>query len=97
MASALNENESKPVPPVLKLSPNPAAETTTASYDVGSEYRHATSITVHDVTGVQRLKQNVSGTQGEVMLHVGHLPPGTYLVNLQADGQNIVQQKLIRK
>lgn len=97
MASALNENESEPVPPVLKLSPNPAAETTTASYDVGSEYRHATSITVHDITGVQRLKQNVSGTQGEVMLHVGHLSPGTYLVNLQADGQNIAQQKLIKK
>src|SRR5690606_4060530 len=35
------------------LLPNPAVETTIASYDTGSQ--EVNSITVHDVTGVQRL------------------------------------------
>jgi len=77
------------------LSPNPAVDVTTASYDTGTQ--NATAITVHDVTGVQRLQQNVSGTTGEVLLNVSHLAPGTYLVNLHAGGTVVAQQKLIKK
>src|SRR5690606_2644597 len=72
------------------LSPNPAIDVTTAVYDTGSNLK-ATAITVHDVTGVQRLQQNVSGTKGEVMLNVSHLAPGTYLVNLHAGGTVVAQ------
>lgn len=97
MINGVMQAEKEIIPAVLKLSPNPTTESTTASYEVGSEYRSATSITIHDVSGVQRLKINVSGTEGQVNLNVGHLSPGTYLVNLQADGQNIAQQKLIKK
>jgi len=84
-------------PAVLTVSPNPATETATASFDLGTQYQNATAITVHDVTGVQRLQQNVSGTQGEILLNVSHLAPGTYLVNLHAGGTVAAQQKLIKK
>lgn len=77
------------------LLPNPAVETTIASYDTGSQ--EVNSITVHDVTGVQRLQQTVSGKKGEVQLNISHLAPGTYLVNLHAGGAVVAQQKLIKK
>ena len=85
------------VEPTLELSPNPATETTTAVFNVGTDYQNAQSIAVYDVMGVQRLQQSVSGAKGEVLLNVSRLAPGTYLVNLQADGVNIAQQKLIKK
>lgn len=84
-------------PAQLMVSPNPATETAVASFNVGTQYQHASGIAVYDVTGVQRLQQKVSGKQGEVQLNVSHLAPGTYMVNLQADGVNIAQQKLIKK
>ena len=77
--------------------PNPATETAVARFNVGSQYQQATAIAVFDVTGVQRLQQKVSGKQGEVQLNISHLAAGTYMVNLQADGVNIAQQKLIKK
>lgn len=85
------------VEPQLVLSPNPASETTTADFNVGTEYQNAQSITVYDVTGVQRLKATISGKQGEVTLNVNNLAPGTYMVNLEGDGKRIAQQKLIKK
>lgn len=88
---------SVPVEPKLAVSPNPAYETTVVSYELGTEYQNVTGITVHDVTGVQRLQQKVSGKKGEVILNISHLAQGTYMVNLQADGVNIAQQKLIKK
>lgn len=84
-------------PAQLTVSPNPATEVAVAAFNVGSQYQNATAIAVYDVTGVQRLQQKVSGKQGEVQLNVGYLPAGTYLVNLQADGVNIAQQKLIKR
>src|SRR5690606_8354126 len=80
------------VEPQLVLSPNPAHETTTVSYDLGTQYQNAQSITLYDVTGVQRVKRAVSGKQGEVTLNVSNLAPGTYMVNLEADGKHIAQQ-----
>lgn len=82
---------------VLTVSPNPATETATASFDLGTQYQNATAIAVYDVTGVQHLQLKVNGKQGEVQLNISHLAAGTYLVNLQADGVNIAQQKLIKK
>jgi len=84
-------------PVVLTVSPNPATEIAVANFNVGTQYQHASGIAVYDVTGVQRLQQRVSGKQGEVQLNIGHLAPGTYMVNLQANGVNIAQQKLIKK
>lgn len=84
-------------PAQLTVSPNPATDVAVASFNVGSEYQQATAIAVFDVTGVQRLQQKVNGKQGEVQLNISHLAPGTYIVNLQADGVNIAQQKLIKK
>lgn len=84
-------------PAQLTVSPNPATEIAVAGFNVGTQYQNATGIAVYDVTGVQRLQQKVSGKQGEVQLNISHLAPGTYMVNLQADGVNIAQQKLIKK
>lgn len=78
------------------LSPNPATDVTTGVYDTGSNLK-ATAITVHDVTGVQRLQQSVTEIKGEVLLNVSHLAPGTYLVNLHAGGTVVAQQKLIKR
>lgn len=85
------------IEPQLVLSPNPAYETTTATYNIGTEHQNAQSITVYDVVGVLRHKQNVKGSTGEVSINVSHLVPGTYIVNLEADGKPVVQQKLIKK
>ena len=74
-----------------------ATEVAVAAFNVGSQYQNATGIAVYDVTGVQRLQQKVTGKQGEVQLNISYLSPGTYIVNLQADGVNIAQQKLIKK
>ncbi len=82
---------------LLVVSPNPATEVAVAAFNVGSQYQNATGIAVYDVTGVQRLQQKVTGKQGEVQLNISYLSPGTYIVNLQADGVNIAQQKLIKK
>lgn len=84
-------------PATLVVSPNPAAETTTAGFNVGTEYQNAQSITVYDLTGIQRLKQPVNGKEGEVLLNVSRLVPGTYLITLEADGQRIATDKLIKK
>ena len=85
------------VPATLTVSPNPTTETAVASYNMGTQYPNATAITVHDVTGVQHLKQNLNDSKGEVMLNVSYLSPGTYLVNLHVGGTVVAQQKLIKK
>ncbi|MBA5792686.1 PKD domain-containing protein [Flavobacterium sp. xlx-214] len=79
------------------LSPNPTTDTTLATFDTGTNSQAATSITVHDVTGVQRLQQKLSGSKGEVVLNVSYLAPGTYIVNLHVGATVIAQQKLIKK
>src|SRR5690606_2219633 len=84
-------------PSVLETVPNPAVESTTVSYNVGTEYQNAQSIALYDLTGVQRAKQKVNGTKGEVIINVSHLAPGTYVISLEADGQRIATQKLIKK
>ena len=81
---------------VFALSPNPAVDVTTAVYDTGSNLK-ASHVTVHDVTGVQRVRQTVNNAKGEIMLNVSYLAPGTYMVNLHAGGNVIAQQKLIKK
>lgn len=90
-------NKGVVTPPALEAVPNPAIETTTVSYNVGTEYQQAQSITVYDLTGVQRVKQKVNGNNGEVTLNVSHLAPGTYVISLEADGTRIATQKLIKK
>ena len=83
--------------PELELSPNPTVETTTASYNVGTEYNNAQHIVVYDMLGVQRLKQAVNGKEGKVVLNVSHLPAGTYVVSLENGSTRITQKKLIKK
>lgn len=85
------------VEPEFVLAPNPAYETTTASYNLGTQYEKAQSITVYDVTGVQRYKQQLSETKGEVLMNISNLATGTYIVYLEADGKIIKHQKLIKK
>lgn len=81
----------------LSVSPNPATEITTVSFDIGSEYQHAQTLVVFDVMGVQRHTQKVSGKAGETMLNISFLPSGTYVIVLEADGQRIATEKLIKK
>ncbi len=83
--------------PTLVLSPNPAFDISNATFTIGSKYQNAQRIVVYDITGIQRISQEVKGAKGEVSLNVGRLAPGTYVVSLEADGKRIVQQKLIKK
>ena len=83
--------------PLLVLSPNPAYETASVSYTIGTEYQDAQSITIYDVMGIQRAKQKISGKQGEVHIDVRQLTSGVYIINLEADGKRIATEKLIKK
>lgn len=96
-ASKAQQVNNLAAPASLRISPNPVTETALASFSLGSQYKSATHITIHDVTGVQRLQQQVRGDQGEVQLILNQLAPGTYLVNLHADGKVVAQQKIIKK
>ncbi|WP_304610904.1 PKD domain-containing protein [Myroides sp. WP-1] len=80
----------------VTLSPNPASEQTTVSYQLGEEFTEAQRITVYDLLGIQRYQQAVSGTEGEINLAVGHLTNGTYLIVLEADGRRVATVTLIK-
>lgn len=83
--------------PLLVLSPNPAYETASVSYTIGTEYQDAQSITIYDVMGIQRAKQKISGKQGEIYIDIRQLSSGVYIINLEADGKRIATEKLIKK
>lgn len=85
------------IEPTLVLSPNPATDVSKVTFALGTKYQKAQNIVVYDIMGVQRSKQQINGSEGEVDLNVSHLTPGTYVVSLEADGKRIVQQKLIKK
>ena len=84
-------------PASITLTPNPTTDQTTVVYHLGTAYEQAQSIAVYDLTGVQHHKQNLSGKDGEIPLSVKHLPRGTYVVVLEADGKRIATEKLIKK
>lgn len=81
---------------LFTISPNPTLDVATAVYDTGSSLK-ATLITIHDVTGVQRVRQTINNAKGEVQLNASHLASGTYIVNLHAGATVIAQQKIIKK
>ena len=83
--------------PYLTLSPNPTATVTTAAYSIGTAHEQAQYLVVYDLLGVQRYKQKITAKKAEVVLEMGHLAQGTYLICLEADGKRIATEKLIKK
>lgn len=83
--------------PSLALSPNPTADITYATYNIGTSNENAQYLVVYDLLGVQRYKQKISERKAEVVLDINHLGKGTYLISLEADGKRIATEKLIKK
>lgn len=83
--------------PSLLLSPNPTRDVTTAVYNIGTSHENAQYLVVYDLLGVQRYKQKIKERQAEVVVAIGHLAQGTYLISLEADGKRIATEKLIKK
>lgn len=83
--------------PYLTLSPNPTTTVTTAVYSIGTAHEQAQYLVVYDLLGVQRYKHKITAKQAEVVLEMGHLAQGTYLICLEADGKRIATEKLIKK
>jgi len=83
--------------PSLLLSPNPTTDVTTAVYNIGTAHENAQYLVVYDLLGVQRYKQKIKERQAEVVVAIGHLAQGSYLISLEADGKRIATEKLIKK
>jgi len=83
--------------PVMTLTPNPADAFTTVSYDLGTEYKQAESLTVYNLLGVALMTQKIEKPIGQATLSTLSLPSGTYIVSIQANGTRVLQHTLIKK
>lgn len=81
----------------LTLEPNPAVETTTVHYKLGSDYKQAQQLVVYDVLGNIKFVQKLNTNEGNVLVPVVNWTTGIYVVSLEADNQRVMQQKLIKK
>ncbi len=81
----------------LTLEPNPAVETTTVHYKLGSDYKQAQQLVVYDVLGNIKFVQKLNTNEGNVLVPVANWTTGIYVVSLEADNQRVMQQKLIKK
>lgn len=78
----------------FSLQPNPASSLVTLNYtSLNNSQLH---IMVLDITGKEALSQNTNTTEGDnqIDLHIGNLPPGYYVVEVN-DGINKLHEKLI--
>lgn len=82
---------------VMNVAPNPAEEFTIVSYNLGSEYKQAETLVVFNLLGVPLITEKLDKLSGEAKLSTINLPSGTYIVSIQADGQRVLQQKLVKK
>lgn len=81
----------------LNVTPNPAEVLTAVSYNIGDKYQNAESISVYTMSGslisVVRLDKN----SGDILFDTSSFPSGVYIISLQANGNTVLHQKLIKK
>lgn len=82
---------------MMKVTPNPSEVLAVASYNLGSEYGKADYLLIHNMSGILVARIDLSANSGDVLLDISRFPSGVYLISLQADGQTILHQKLIKK
>jgi len=79
---------------VLKQNaPNPASDVTIIEYDIPSNYK-AVSLNIYDISGKKLLSQAASG-KSALEFDLSTLTSGTYIYNLESDGEVIAKQKMI--
>ncbi len=81
----------------IGLSPNPAKDFTTISYETSEEA--PLQIQVFDITGrlvAQQSQPSLNAGTHQTILDVAHLPTGLYMLHLESNGQKIVE-KLIKE
>lgn len=77
----------------LKIFPNPTHNLLTLSYDLGAHTSAAVSL--YNLAGQVIYTENVDPMRDKLQMYLGHLPSGTYLLRLTADGRAIAHEKLI--
>lgn len=81
----------------MTVAPNPAEEFTVVSYNLGSEYKQAESLVVFNLLGTPLITEKLDKLSGEVKLSTINLASGTYIISIQADGNRVLQQTLVKK
>lgn len=82
---------------ILRVTPNPASQLAAISYDLGTEYQNAESIQIYTIVGTLVAEINLKTNHDNLPLDISQFPAGTYIVTLQADGETVLHQKLIKK
>src|SRR5690606_39970979 len=81
----------------LKVTPNPSEVLAAVSYNLGTEYHKAESIKIYAIDGRLVAEIAVEEHFGTLALDISRFPSGTYIITLQADGNTVLHQKLIKK
>lgn len=81
----------------LKVMPNPAGAIAAVSYHLGTEYQNAESLRIYTMLGTLVTEINLKANSGDLPLDISRFPAGTYIITLQADGNTVLHQKLIKK
>ena len=79
--------------PSFKLYPNPTNDRITIQCDL-TAYQQA-EVSLFTIQGQQVLTAQLEVTNNQSPLDVGHLPRGTYMVRLTADGRPVSHHKLV--
>lgn len=82
---------------VLKVMPNPSEALAAVSYHLGTAYQKAESLRIYTILGTPVTEIDLKANSGDVPIDLSRFPAGTYIITLQADGQTILHQKLIKK
>ena len=83
--------------PYLTVSPNPASTLVAISYDISRDYKQAEEIRIYDLNGKLLTHIPLENAVGQVAVDVSAWQSSTYIVSLHANGERILQQKLIVK
>ena len=81
----------------LVAAPNPASTIAAVSYDLGTQFQTAQSLTVHTLNGSLLEKIPLTQPKATMALDVSRWSAGTYIISLYADGAAVMQQKLVKK
>src|SRR5690606_570818 len=81
----------------LRVVPNPAGAMVAASYNLGTEYQKAESLKIYTMLGTLVTELDLKANSGDIPLDISRFPSGTYIISLQADGNTILHQKLVKK
>src|SRR5690606_33030439 len=81
----------------LRVTPNPAGAMAAVSYGLGTEYQKAESLKIYTMLGTLVAEINLHTNNDDLPLDISRFPAGTYIITLQADGNTVLHQKLIKK